>query len=223
MRIAAVGNGPIDPRYASVIDAHDMVVRFNTAHHFGTTGRRIDVLVLVNTGGSGQRMHEIDGYINPAALAGAREVWIARHPEVIAAQRANPINDPLSWVDHSDAIVAKLLKGKRWRFIDAEDYLEAHSTLKTFGALDTHEPSTGMVTLFHLRRTIKRPRVTLFGFTHEGWHGHPWEAERAYVAANRSWIRTAPTTPTAWFRMASMAMAMLFAVFDLATLTLSRR
>ena len=75
-RIALVGSGPIDPKAAAEIDDHDLVIRFNGCANYGATGRRIDVLVLSNSGGGGKHLANSPEAINLAAWAAAKEFWL---------------------------------------------------------------------------------------------------------------------------------------------------
>ena len=72
IHIAVVGNGPVDPAVRFDIDAHHLVVRFNSCQNYGSSGWRTDILVIVNTGPQGQRLAYEPGAINAEALVSAK-------------------------------------------------------------------------------------------------------------------------------------------------------
>ena len=52
-QIMIVGNGAVDEGAAPLIDAADMVIRFNGSRNFGAAGTRTDVVAVCNTGSNG--------------------------------------------------------------------------------------------------------------------------------------------------------------------------
>lgn len=184
MRIALVGNGPIDRGHAYDIDTHEFVVRFNSCRHYGETGWKIDALALVNVNSPGWQFAWVEDAIPQEALRRTREVWFLRPPE---ERYANP-SDPISG-DFTEDIIRNRLGLTPYMRLDPEIYQAAIRTLWQFGASPHQIPSSGFLALFYLLHTLDNLKVTLYGFTHEGWNGHPWAAERAYVGANRSWIQ----------------------------------
>ena len=69
--VSLVGNGPIDTERADQIDAADLVIRFNRAGHYGTSGIRNDIHVLVNHGPPGKSLalsSPVKSGVKPAAL-----------------------------------------------------------------------------------------------------------------------------------------------------------
>ncbi len=187
--IALVGNGPLPPGEGEVIDQHDLVVRFNSCSSYGEGGYRTDVLVLTNTGEPAKVFASNDTAINENALISARVFWIARSPELVARERERYPDQAAYWTDHATEIIRNRVGSRPFRFLDAKIYWSAQEELKKYGATDGHQPSTGMLALFHIKNTMWWPfRVTLFGFTHEGWEGHPWQAERALIDQMR-WVQ----------------------------------
>ena len=55
-QIMIVGNGAVDEGAAPLIDAADMVIRFNGSRNFGAAGRKSDVIAVCNTGRPGAAM-----------------------------------------------------------------------------------------------------------------------------------------------------------------------
>jgi hypothetical protein len=187
--IALIGNGPLRPAEGEAIDRHDLVVRFNSCSNYGEGGYRTDVLVLTNTGEPAEAFARNEAAINEGALISARAFWIARSPELVMAERKRHPDQAAYWTDYATEIVRNRVGSRPFQFLDAKTYWSAQEALKKYGATDWHQPSTGMLALFHIKTTMLWPcRVTLFGFTHEGWERHPWQAERALIDQWR-WVR----------------------------------
>jgi hypothetical protein len=194
-RIAVIGNGPVDSRSSAEIDAHDLVIRFNACRHYGRAGRKIDVLVLSNTGSPATKFARHDKAINREALASAKSFWLARAPELVSAERILHPGDSRCWVTCDEEIIHKCVGNRPWQYIPAETYRLAKRNLDRYGARFDDHPSTGMLALFHIRRALRRRfrscRATLYGFTHQGWYRHPWAAERALIDRWRNWVARA--------------------------------
>lgn len=192
-RIGVVGNGPIKAELSELIDRHDLVVRFNSCQNYGDAGRRTDILVLVNTGPAGKILARDDKAINEDAFTSAKKIWIAKDPTLIAAQILKYPHDAEMWEDCSEELIHNRLRSKPWQFLSPKIYHSAIYDLKKYGANDHDQPSTGILTIFNIRHTLIRrfsPCIlTLFGFTHEGWAGHPWDAEKALIDAQSNWIK----------------------------------
>lgn len=45
----------------------------------------------------------------------------------------------------------------------------------------SHSASTGALVLAYVISAYPNSDVRLYGFSHEGWHGHPWEAEARWM------------------------------------------
>lgn len=180
-----VGNGDVPQYYSQKIDANDMVIRFNTCANYGNSGVRTDALVLVNFGESGRRLAWED-CIDPDALASAREFWIPNPPSILPEdRRRHPCED------YTADLIARRIGERPWKYLHADAYWEAQAALARLGASRCTRVSTGMQTLFHMRRFIPSSLVTLYGFSHEGWDGHPWEAERKQIDQWEDWVSRA--------------------------------
>jgi len=168
-RIAVVGNGTVHPR------------------HDGQTGRRTDILVLNNTGGGGKHITYASDAINLQALASARKFWLVTAPQIASARGDE---------DFTDAMIERRVSGRPWRYIRARNYWSAKDALDTYGAAVDSRPSSGVLVLFQIMNSPSfwRP-ITLFGFSHEGWEGHAWDAERALVDDWRGWCALTRATP----------------------------
>ena len=186
-RIAVVGNGTVHPRHGGLIDQHGTVIRFNSCWHYGQTGRRTDILVLNNTGGGGKHITYASDAINLQALASARKFWLVTAPQIASARGDE---------DFTDAMIERRVSGRPWRYIRARSYWSAKDALDTYGAAVDSRPSSGVLVLFQIMNSPSfwRP-ITLFGFSHEGWEGHAWDAERALVDDWRGWCALTRATP----------------------------
>lgn len=194
MKVALVGNGPVAQDYSAIIDSCDVVVRVNMCSTYGgNTGTRLDVLALCNTGVAAVHV------MNPRSnhfIGRAPEIWLSRNPCLynemrlhFRGQMAEQFFEEYSWV-----VTGPAFKGK---VIRAMDYTLGATLFEKLGKLQGQPfvmPSTGIRLLEELIQSPdllpQRPSmVYVVGFTHEGWPGHPWAAERAlvdqYVAEGR--------------------------------------
>ena len=184
--IALVGNAPVSPQLAREIDAHEQVIRFNRCLNFGDAGTKTDVLVLCNTGGSAKAFVDYPAWLNWDAIRAAGEVWFPSHPETLP-----PCEDRDAHNFNFGPQLAGMLDGKPWQYLPADLQRLRWKALDPFKPEKGKQPSTGLTVMVYLgstRRILNRLRVSLYGFSHEGWEGHPWAAEKAYVDAQR-WIR----------------------------------
>jgi hypothetical protein len=85
-------------------------------------------------------------------------------------------------VTYDDEIIHNCVGNRQ--YIPAETYWLAKRKLGQHGARFDDHPSTGMLALFH---PIRSCRVTLYGFTNQGWYRQPWAAERAVIDRWRNW------------------------------------
>jgi|GEM_PF-711247 len=193
-RIAIVGNAPLQRGVASRIDAAAHVIRFNKAPGLaGRAGRRTDELYLINHGG---QMAEwlADGTLHHhPALRVARQVvlpipMLSGHltPRQAARREANgarPI-DP-DRINHLHAARRTLLRaGHRVHVVGASDYRRAQRALDTTAPTGGAAlyPSTGFIAIVRsVAQALRSDRIELYGFGFQGWSGHAWEAERAWV------------------------------------------
>jgi hypothetical protein len=191
--VALIGNGTIDEPLWFDVNRHDLVIRFNACKHFGKiTGRRADIVVFVNTGRSGQKLALEADSVDLGAVAAAKEFWFSAASDVIVDQIAsNPTtadapthkDHPGDWVDFSEDLKRMRCNSKPNSFIEGEYFFGAQALLKDHGAKPGTRPSTGFLTLYKVRQTWKPERISLFGFQHKGWPGHPWDAEKSAIAA----------------------------------------
>lgn len=182
-----VGNGEIGQRAREAIaDAH-AVVRFNDCRSAGTDAARTDIVVVCNTGRPGKRMLEEPQWREHASVKAAQAIWCVRDPAKFAEMRAplavsHPELDDFC-DDYSGGFrVFAENEGKGFRVIPRDVHERVDAALSAFSPAPYVTPSTGLVAIADLMDNHLGPgdRIALAGFSHQGWDGHPWDAERQY-------------------------------------------
>lgn len=185
-RIMVVGNGDIAEGAASEIDAADVVVRFNDCRSFGAGGSRTDIVAVCNTGRPARAMLGSGEWRKSPPVAAASEIWSVRDPAKFAALRAplalsHPELDDFC-DDYTDQFTAFCrATGKRHIVIDQS----VHDRIDE--ALSAHEPgsyvvpSSGLVVIGALMLLHPDDGIAIIGFSHTGWDGHPFAAEKRLV------------------------------------------
>ncbi len=180
--IAVVGNGPVEHKLRRRINRHRFVVRFNSCKNFGDSGTKTDALVMVPTGPTGELNVAA---VNRDSIEHARAFWFTKSRDLIEAEKSKPSAGEAGasiWDDWSEIIIERQVRGRPYLFFPAELYWEAKRRLTDLGATEPFEPSSGVLALLYLRKKFPGEGISLFGFTHEGWRGHAWEAERLLCA-----------------------------------------
>ena len=186
--IMIVGNGTLDPDAAPIIDAADLVMRFNDCRSLGNGGSRTDIVVVCNTGRPAKRMLEEPGWRDNPAVITADTIWCVRDPEKFAAMRAplavsHPELDDFC-DDYTEGFAAfARTEGKAFHVVPAATHDHVDDNLAAFQPPAYVCPSTGLVAVAEFLTHFSAPgdRVSLAGFGHQGWEWHPWEAERRWV------------------------------------------
>lgn len=195
-RIVIVGNGEVPQGAAEAIDAADMVVRFNECRNFGSSGSRTDVVAVCNTGRPALTMLSSPEWRASRPVADCREIWSVRDPEKFRALHpALMLTRPELadfCDDYTDALAAFAGDiGKTHVIIDRSVHEAVDAALVPFEPGDYVVPSSGMVVVASVLAQAEDvgDDVVLTGFSHEGWDGHPFAAERrlvdSYIAAGR--------------------------------------
>lgn len=194
--VAIVGNGPADVSAKTAIEAADIVVRFNQALNSTSTGTRTDAQTLMN--------HDQPRYARPARLLNpdvfraARELWLPIDPEIMnALEGRDPLDEP-SQLNWTHSICERHGRTKKLHMFPKHIHDDSCRLLAPMLADGARiEPSTGFLTITYAFWCNPAVTLHLFGFTHQGWDGHPWEAERRavdqFVAAGRI-VRHSVTT-----------------------------
>jgi hypothetical protein len=168
--VSLVGNGPVSRAAAPLIDTADLVVRINRARLGGWAGQRTDALAIVEHTIFGRLVTE-GRPLNPRVLADLKEIWLSVDP-------ARSGDGPFAAEFH-----AQVRRDRPTVFVGQDVEQGIRDTLIALGASPHVIPSTGALTLYYLLGRFPAAAIRLFGFTHEGWNGHAWSAEREWMAA----------------------------------------
>jgi hypothetical protein len=178
--IAVVGNGDVDPALAREIDSADIVVRFNKARNCGVAGRRTHILVLMNWSSPGERSARDPKSINPIARS-ASQFLLTADPKDLPALRKGRESDVPG--DATPAILKLIVKGRPYSVLPLSNRLQTEEMLRKYGSRPDVIPSTGAQVINFLNLNYPRARMVLYGFSHTGWDGHCWDAERRWIAS----------------------------------------
>ena len=186
--IAIVGNAPVRCDQGEAIDRHDVVVRCNNAVGFGAErGCRVDQLVLINCGGQMEEWLRTGSIETGAAFLATPRVCLPIHP-----RKASLIVPPLDRREREAAREQDFTEAATLRFVrlgKAVDLYDAAHFARSVRALgyaalkrDAPAPSTGyLAARWWVEQARSRGwRCHAYGFGFEGWHGHDFEAERAW-------------------------------------------
>lgn len=165
-----IGNAPEQNSINHLVHENDIVVRFNNPNP--TCTLNADVLFVV-TGYSNLKQR-----INPA--------YLKRNCQVIFT--VTPLAGIVGyWKNRGKLHIAKyfyrllklVVKGRLYRF--RIRYLRfEYNRLKD--ELNINNPlSSGCIALYYYLQTEPKSKITLHNFTFEGWGGHAWDVEIAYV------------------------------------------
>lgn len=183
-----VGNGSVPEGAADVIDAADLVVRFNMTPSFPASGHKTDVLAVCNTGRPAKAMLSSDAWLDSESVRDCAEIWSVRDPEKFRALRpqlavSHPELD--DFCDDYTEDFARLAerRGKIHRIISRRVHEAVDAELSANEPGDYVVPSSGMVVVAHVlsEPAFVEDTICLTGFSHEGWEGHPFSAERRLI------------------------------------------
>lgn len=182
-----VGNGDIGPNARETIAEADAVMRFNDCRSAGDDATRTDIVVVCNTGRPGKKMLEEPAWREHPSVRAAQAIWCVRDPEKFAEIRAplaisHPELDDFC-DDYTEGFrVFAENEGKSFRIIPRDVHERLDAALAAYLPAPYVVPSTGLVAIADLIDNHLAPedRIALAGFSHQGWDGHPWDAERHY-------------------------------------------
>lgn len=187
-KIIIVGNGSAPAFAAAAIDASDLVIRFNECRSFRYTGSRTDIVAVCNTGRPAHAMMGSQAWREHPAIASASAIWCVRHGEKFRELRTrleatNPELDDFcdDLTDEFGAFTAAT--GKTMTVIPRRIHDRLDLDLARIGSSGYIVPSSGLLAIAYVLDEIATPQdcVSLTGFDHEGWAGHPFDAERILV------------------------------------------
>jgi hypothetical protein len=188
--IMIVGNGQIPAGAAEVIDLADLVIRFNDCRSVGAGGRRTDIVAVCNTGRPGRDMSSSPEWRESEPVRQASCVWSVRDPQKFAQMRAGwlaqrPELDDFCDDYSEDFAAFALSSGKQHAVLPAAVHTRLDEALQAFAPAPYICPSSGLITIAHMVETtvVGDDTITIAGFGHKGWTGHPFAAERQLVDA----------------------------------------
>lgn len=191
-----VGNGPVEEGAGDRIDQSDLVIRFNAVRNFHSAGRRTDVVAVCNTGRPAQAMLGSEDWLNGSAVAACREIWSVRDPAKFIDLRprlalSHPELDDFCDDRTEDFAAFAASRAKRHRVIARSVHEGVDEALAAYRPEPYVVPSSGLIVVVHVLSSEARSddEVVVAGFTHQGWAGHPFSAEKRliddFVAAGR--------------------------------------
>ena len=189
-----VGNGEVPVGAAAAIDAADRVIRFNECRNFGAAGSRTDVIAVCNTGRPAKAM-VAGSWLDSAPVSACSEIWSVRDPEKFSEMRqalmlSHPELD--DFCDDYTASFAAAAEGsrKRHRVLSRDVHEAVDRALLDFEPGSYVVPSSGMIVVAQVLADVladpghDRDQIFLAGFSHQGWDGHPFAAERQLIEAH---------------------------------------
>lgn len=189
--IALVGNAPPTVDQSVAIDRCDLVVRINNACGFGAErGNRITHLALVNCGGQMREWLDEYAFASRPAFRAAQTILLPIHPD-----KDHLMVPPIATKDvgeegRNHAVEAKIrfeTLGKSVLILPVSVFLSAAKIIGCTRVTPTMPaPSTGLLVLVFLLSRYRGAKIEAFGFTFEGWHGHRWDLERAFMESLRA-------------------------------------
>ena len=186
-----VGNGPVAEGAGDRIDQADLVIRFNEVRNSPLAGRRTDVVAVCNTGRPARAMLGAADWRDGPAVTGCGEIWSVRDPDKFRDLR------PLLAVSHpelddfcddctEDFARFAASRDKRHRVIARSVHEGVEQALAAYRPEPYVVPSSGLIVVAHVLSSEARAddEVVIAGFSHEGWDGHPFAAERQLIEAH---------------------------------------
>lgn len=182
-----VGNGDIGNKARETIAEASFVMRFNDCRSAGPDAVRTDVVVVCNTGRPGKMMLEEPAWRDHASVRAAQAIWCVRDPAKFAEMRVSlsvthpELDDFCDDYTEGFRVFAEN-EGKGFRVIPRDVHERLDAALSELSPAPYVAPSTGLLAIADLIDNHLAPedRIALAGFSHEGWEGHPWDAERQY-------------------------------------------
>lgn len=185
--VAIVGNGPIEAGSREVIDASDIVIRFNEpTHPADVAGTRTDILFIANSGKTMQQRLEGRSFRSCPAFVAARKVVLPYHPEILARYHQRPSllsrlkGRKLDWTQ--ETVELSRAFGKEVDIVSPQLYECCCNSLEICTAQKrSFFPSSGILALMYVLTELRlQPaHVRLCGFGWAGWKRHLWSQERA--------------------------------------------
>lgn len=186
--IVIVGNGSAPPCAAAIVDASDLVIRFNDCRSFDNTGTRTDIVAVCNTGRPARAMAASPLWQNHPAVSAASAIWCVRNGAKFRELRDGLRESHPELDDFCDDLTADFASfaastGKRLTVVPRDTHDRLDRDLARSGTQRYVVPSSGLLAIGYVLDEIagQDDKIHLTGFDHEGWPGHPFDAERRLV------------------------------------------
>ncbi|KSV94970.1 Urease operon accessory protein [Sinorhizobium sp. GL28] len=188
--IMIVGNGEVPDGAGAVIDAADIVVRFNDCRSVGPGGHKTNIVAVCNTGRPGLSMLGGGRWKTSAPVRQAREIWCVRSGAKFAAMRVGLAETHPDLDDFCDDYTVGFESFSRstnrgFRVVPVAAHDQVDLELAGFAPDPYVVPSSGLIVIADILSNIAMAGddVVVAGFGHVGWQWHPFAAERRYVDA----------------------------------------
>jgi hypothetical protein len=194
--IMIVGNGDIEQGLARQIDGGDVVIRFNGVRNFDHAGSRTDVIAVCNTGRPAKAMLQDAGWRESVPVKDCAMIWSVRDPQKYQQIKPGVLEDFPELSDFFDDYTEEFGRfatenGKQHVVLPALRHEAVEAELASFQPAPYVVPSSGMMVMAHVLNdpAFAGDKIAFAGFSHQGWDGHPFEAERqlvdTYVSSGR--------------------------------------
>ncbi len=184
-RIAIVGNGSFASSHAGVIDACDLIIRFNDCRSVGEGGLRTDVVAVCNTGRPALAMIRDTSWRERPAVASASAIWCVRDHHKFAELKPKLDAGLEDFCDDYTGEFASFAAetGKAFEVIPRHHHDRIDAELQRIVSGSYIVPSSGLMAVAYVIEEAAMPgdTVILAGFDHKGWSGHPFDAERLLI------------------------------------------
>lgn len=192
--IMIVGNGEVPEGAAARIDAADRVIRFNECRNFGAAGSRTDVVAVCNTGRPARAMLS-GAWLESPPVSACSEIWSVRDPEKFVEMRQSLLVSHPELDDFCDDYTAGFAAAaeacdKRHRVLSRDVHEAVERALLAYEPGPYVVPSSGVIVVAQVLADVladpghDRDQIFLAGFSHQGWDGHPFSAERQLIESH---------------------------------------
>lgn len=183
-----VGNGDIGQQARDTISDAHAVMRFNDCRSASEDAGRTDIVVVCNTGRPGKKMLGEPAWRDHPSVRAAQAIWCVRDPAKFADIRTELAVTHPELDDFCDDYTGGFRvfaesADKAFRVIPRAIHERLDAALAAFSPEPYVVPSTGLVAIADLieNHLGEDDRIAIAGFSHQGWDGHPWNAERLYL------------------------------------------
>lgn len=173
-----LGNGPISGQLIESIDEGSQVVVFNNCKH--QLRSDFEVIHWLNVTGKQSHRDLIQGKVESWVARTSASLLVTSRPPVKTIENLRNLilfkRDMLNFARHYSDHISSIPVN----FPDPSLLKLLIEVLEKLVGEDVKHPSTGLVAI-HQYTSLSTHKVNIAGFGFEGWKGHCWDAESAYV------------------------------------------